>query len=339
VAENNQLRQLFEEDQALRRGWTGKEPPSLGLVVRLLWSDSRRRRRLRRLMQSGALQAGEDYYHAAMLLQHSPRARDYWQAHQLAERAVELGHRPARWLVAASLDRWLLAQGRPQKYGTQYIPADRPRWVWWVWWGVRRVRLWDVDPSTTDEERRTFGVPPLAEARAQAEMMFAQHSLSRLGPSLAQVALGHLMVEVQDVRSIMAIAPAGIGNQPHAEPVQPGDKPVHVTLPPGLTICRAGGALGAASEGGDVAVVWRRHRVGPNEPFVYGWRWDQPPLVENVALTSQPAIWVGGEPDGSAAVITLAGPDACWCIWGRLSREELLRLADSLPTDPVTRIA
>jgi hypothetical protein len=150
VAKNNQLRQLFEEDQAIRRARTGNGPPSLGLVLRFLWSDARRRRGLRRLMRSGALKTGEDYYHAAMLLQHSPRVRDYWQAHQLAGRAVELGHRPARWLVAASLDRWLLAQRQPQKYGTQYVPAGRPRWMWrswWAWWGVRQVRLWDRPPG------------------------------------------------------------------------------------------------------------------------------------------------------------------------------------------------
>lgn len=335
MAKNNQLRQLFEEDQAIRR-MGNNEPPSFGSMLRLLWSDVWRRRRLRRLMQSGALKTGEDYYHAAMLLQHSPRVHDYWQAHQFAARAAELGHRPARWLVAAALDRWLLAQGRPQKYGTQYVPAGRPRWMWRSWWyvwlGVHRVRLWDVDPSTTDEERRAFDVPPLAEAQARAETIFDAHSPSRLGPSLATVEMGDMLVEVQDVRAILASAPAEIGVR-HAEPLHPGDNPVHVVLPHGLCVCRVGDALGATRENGEVAVVWRRHQVWSNQPFVSGWRWDQPPQVENVMLSTQPAVWIGREPDGSAAVITPAGAGGCWYVWGRLSRGELLRLADSLPKD------
>jgi hypothetical protein len=48
-------------------------------------------------------------------------------------------------------------QGKPQKYGTNYVPD-----------GVRQ-RLWDVDPTTTDEERATWDVPPLAEQLRKAE--------------------------------------------------------------------------------------------------------------------------------------------------------------------------
>jgi hypothetical protein len=48
-------------------------------------------------------------------------------------------------------------QGKPQKYGTNYI------------YDGRKDRLWDVDPSTTDEERAEWDVPPLAEQFHKAE--------------------------------------------------------------------------------------------------------------------------------------------------------------------------
>ncbi|MBO0777659.1 MAG: hypothetical protein J2P37_02420 [Ktedonobacteraceae bacterium] len=72
------------------------------------------------------MQAGEDYFHAAMIFQHGERLEDYWQAHELAKQAVAQGYRPAAcWFVAASYDRWLMHQGKPQKYGTQYrVDAD-----------------------------------------------------------------------------------------------------------------------------------------------------------------------------------------------------------------------
>jgi hypothetical protein len=48
-------------------------------------------------------------------------------------------------------------QGRPQKYGTNYI------------YDGREDRLWDVDPLTSDAERAEWDVPPLAEQHRKAE--------------------------------------------------------------------------------------------------------------------------------------------------------------------------
>jgi hypothetical protein len=42
-------------------------------------------------------------------------------------------------------DRWLAHQGKPQKYGTNFLPVYLPTGTQWV--------LWDVDPLTTDAER------------------------------------------------------------------------------------------------------------------------------------------------------------------------------------------
>jgi hypothetical protein len=64
---------------------------------------------------------------------------------------------PARWLSAASYDRWQMYQGKPQKCGTNYI------------YDGRKDPLWDVDPETTDEERATWDIPPLAEQLRKAE--------------------------------------------------------------------------------------------------------------------------------------------------------------------------
>jgi transposase len=70
------------------------------------------------------LQAPEDYFHAAMVFQHGETLDDFWRAHELAKRGAELGHPNCRWLTAAAYDRWLMNQGKPQKYGTQYTSRD-----------------------------------------------------------------------------------------------------------------------------------------------------------------------------------------------------------------------
>ena len=119
--------------------------------------DLQRRERVMEIIGTSDSLSAEDYFHAAWIMNHGDTATDAEKAHRLALQASELGHRPARWLAAASYDRWQLYQGKPQKYGTNYI------------YNGKKDRLWDVDPSTTDEERAAWDVPPLAEQRRKAE--------------------------------------------------------------------------------------------------------------------------------------------------------------------------
>ena len=138
-----ELREIFEADQQDR-----KQVP---LQVDVNLRDAARRERVLAIIEAGGLAEPEDYFHAAMVFQHGTDLKDYQRAHQLARKAAEMGYRPGRWLAAAAYDRWLMSQGQPQKYGTQYRDQN----------GV--MVLWTVDPETTDEERAQWDVPPLAE--------------------------------------------------------------------------------------------------------------------------------------------------------------------------------
>lgn len=119
--------------------------------------DLKRRERVMEIVAAGELHTAEDYYHAAWVMNHGETPDDARNGHVLALRSSELGYRPARWLAAASYDRWQMYQGKPQKFGTNYI------------YDGRRERLWDVEPGTTDEERAQWDVPPLAEQLRKAE--------------------------------------------------------------------------------------------------------------------------------------------------------------------------
>ena len=101
----------------------------------------------------------EALYHTAWLFNHGEKPSEVRLAHDLAREAAERGYAPARWLAAAAYDRWCMYEGRPQKYGTQFVPD-----------GVR-YRLWDVEPATTDAERAEWNVPPLAQQLQRAEAM------------------------------------------------------------------------------------------------------------------------------------------------------------------------
>lgn len=148
---NNQgLTRLFEEDQSDR------VPENVNWAV-VGPRDKAREARAKELYSSGMLQTGADYYHAAMILQHAESPDDYLLAHELCIAAVIKGEEEARWLAAASEDRFLMNIGRPQRFGTQYR-TDGPN---------AEFRLYKVGPGVTNELRRAFDVPVQSEAKAR----------------------------------------------------------------------------------------------------------------------------------------------------------------------------
>ena len=139
------LRELFADDQAARQtnpiDWDA-----------LLVADAQRRREVLSHLVAGQIGRGESLYHAAFIFQHGACPEHFQLAHQLAEAALAAGFEQARWIYAATLDRYLLSIGQPQKYGTQFLVGANGQWV-----------LRPYDPTTTDEERRRYNVPPLDE--------------------------------------------------------------------------------------------------------------------------------------------------------------------------------
>jgi hypothetical protein len=141
---NQELRALFEADQAEREVHPDYDTPA---YWQLRQRDAARRQRVSELLAQGHLTAPDDYFHAALLCQHGETLEEIWQAHELARKAAEMGatqsmgDKDSLWLAAAALDRWLMYQGKPQKYGTQFVPDGKG------------YRLWGVDPTTSDVER------------------------------------------------------------------------------------------------------------------------------------------------------------------------------------------
>jgi len=150
---NGELAELFRADMDERTVHPAYDTPEYRALRE---RDAGRRRRLKEIVESGGLKEAEDYYHAAWILNHGESLEEIWQAHLLAKEAAELGLRRARWLVAAAFDRWLMYQGKPQKYGTQIVPDGK------------RQRVWDVEPSTTNDERAQWDVPTLEEMNRRA---------------------------------------------------------------------------------------------------------------------------------------------------------------------------
>lgn len=116
--------------------------------------DKIRRQKAKKMLDSGSLSTGLDYHYASLIFQHGETTENYKLAHELAEKAVNLGDKTAKWLYAATFDRWLLSSDKPQRYGTQFKQDESGEW------GLALP----IDNTITDKERTKYNVPPLSEA-------------------------------------------------------------------------------------------------------------------------------------------------------------------------------
>jgi hypothetical protein len=82
--------------------------------------DAARRTQVAALLRDGKLTTAEDFHDAAFIFQHGATAEDYLLAHVLAMDAMAKGDASARWIAAATLDRYLQEAGKKQVFGTQY---------------------------------------------------------------------------------------------------------------------------------------------------------------------------------------------------------------------------
>lgn len=153
-SDDPRLRELSEADQADR----SVQPIDWTVVAR---KDAERRKEVIERFRAAQVRTGNDYFRAALILQHGETAVDYYAAWGLALEAVRRGtsEPSARWLVAATYDRFLWAVGRPQRFGTQFQRAEG-RWT-----------VDPIDTSVCDEERAEWNVPPLESALARVREM------------------------------------------------------------------------------------------------------------------------------------------------------------------------
>jgi hypothetical protein len=331
---NPELRAIYAAGQADRQG---------ELPADLHERDAERLARVAALLQAGSLRTGEDCLHAAFVFQHGTRLEHYWQAHELAMQAVTLGHGPpARWLAAASYDRWLMHQGLPQKFGTQYRLAGS-RWV-----------LHNVDPATSDAERARWDIPPLAEAEARTARMNAQldAQLRRAtaererpnAPAEADPPGVLAVLEQPGLRvALVGLSPQEALYMPEAMPTPDTLDPalVHPTpaeLPARLTVAQLGDGYCAIEADGTLAVTWITVMLPAQQTMYVAWNLadGDAPALEALDFAGRPATlveqaWSAVSRDRLPMIIVRAGPDTAWLVSGRLSPAELARIAASLP--------
>lgn len=167
TGDNEEVARLYREDQADRQTQDGKPIDWQVVGPR----DEARRKRVAEMFNAGDLKTGRDYFQAAMVFQHGNRPEDYLLCHELcltavfkaggAETASWVG--TAKWLAAASEDRFLLSIGRGQRFGTQFTSGGRNQ----PW------HLDKIDPGLSDTIRKIWGVPALDQSKDRERQMNA----------------------------------------------------------------------------------------------------------------------------------------------------------------------
>ena len=138
------MEQLFSADQTARQ-LPVSDPHKLNT------DDAARRVEVLEYILNGQIHTARDLVYAAFIFQHGDCSEHYHFANRLAQIAMDTGYSDARWIYAATLDRYLMSIGQPQKFGTQYT------------WVDGEYQLYPVDPTTTDAEREKYNVPSLSE--------------------------------------------------------------------------------------------------------------------------------------------------------------------------------
>lgn len=146
MAVSSELRKLYEKDK--------RERTDSSINGDVLKQHSEQKiKRAKELIQEIDTNDIWNLHYLAYLLQHGTTIEDYKMAHEFAKKAVKLGSTVSKWLFAATLDRWLVSQGKKQKFGTQFKKNNKGVW-----------EILPVDGTISNEQRKEYGVPPLNKA-------------------------------------------------------------------------------------------------------------------------------------------------------------------------------
>ena len=125
-------------------------------------SARRRCQRAIDLYAQGKVVEAQDYFHAAWVMLCGESIAHFDLARNFARQATEHGEERAWTLRAMAWDRWLVATGKPQRFGTQIVKQGG-RWS-----------LGEVDPQVSDHVRASYAVPPLFVQIQRAEQLQRQ---------------------------------------------------------------------------------------------------------------------------------------------------------------------
>jgi hypothetical protein len=328
AAADQEARERLEHFPVRRLGgWMSKKAKRSVETVRAIDEDNTAwlKELVRRQGWPGRSLVGEEAAHAAWLLvQHADHDPAFQrECLDLLEKAVQRRDASASdW--AYLTDRVLRAEGRPQRYGTQFM------------YGPDGLQPQPIEnPERLDEHRARVGLGPFEEYRQQMRRVYNTKMPSQPAPGrpVASCRSGSLEVSL---RPLKLSGPANAFGallarlRSRQEPVA-ADVPLP-WLPEGCSPCRIGNGLGATRKG---KLILRWHEIAqPASPCVEVFYQERPshsPRLEPTSLGNRHAVWVFEATGDWLWIVVMTEKGKPYSLLGKLSEEELRRVAATLP--------
>jgi hypothetical protein len=153
--DNLKLQELYQADQKDRE----QVYDSPEGIKALKHRDAMRKTLVVEMISRGEVNTPNDLYHAAVIFLHGSEPKDFLTGHRLASVAAINGHKASRWLMASSLDRFLMAIGLPQVYSTQFEYNEEE--------AKYQLRLPIEDTWLLSFEKKFFNVPAVPDRLTQ----------------------------------------------------------------------------------------------------------------------------------------------------------------------------
>jgi len=161
IADREMHKQRAEELQTLLAADQKARQASKIDWYQLMLDDEVRRKRVAEIFAEGCFETAKDYAAGAMIFQHGTVRDHYFFAYIWSQKALALGDKTQKWLVAATADRWLVNSGYKQFFGTQ-ASKSTPESCWC---------LEPVEKTFSDKKRKDYTKKNLVEALAWVKSM------------------------------------------------------------------------------------------------------------------------------------------------------------------------
>jgi len=164
------LLELYSEDQAVRTHLRtlAKSEVKKYITEVMLPGDKIRMSQAEDILKSSKNLSSEEYFAAAMIMQHGAEPIHYKKAMEYSIKSLQLDpeNKNASWLSCAAEDRYLLKVGKPQIWGTQLNRKINSLGTYEVYY------LENFDKNARlDAQRIKCGIPRLSEIEARLASM------------------------------------------------------------------------------------------------------------------------------------------------------------------------
>lgn len=144
AARSKELKKLFEADIHDRDNW---EKMSRKQLEMMRMRDQVRRIRVSEIFAEGCFKTSDDYAEAALIYQHGEDPDHFYQAFIWSNRAVALGDKDQKQMVALTIDRYLVSIGKKQLFGSQAFASPATNWCYC---------MSQVEPTFPDSMRQDY---------------------------------------------------------------------------------------------------------------------------------------------------------------------------------------